>query len=831
MSDSLPILDLLPEILAALARRPQLILEAPPGAGKTTGLPPALLAAPWAKTGRILVLEPRRLAARAAAERMARQRGEAIGETIGYSLRLERRIGPKTRIECVTTGLFLRRLQADPALPGIAALLFDEFHERSLDADLALALALESQAVLRPDLRLIVMSATLEGIGLDRLLPEAERIASAGRSWPVQVQHLGEDPRSSLEDRLMAAIRLAFRDSPQGDILVFLPGQREIRRLEGRIARDLGADIAYYPLHGELDLDRQEAAIRPDPQGRRRIVLASAIAETSLTLQGIAIVIDSGLRRWARFDPVTGLTRLMTGRVALANADQRLGRAGREGPGIGYRLWSRESERGLPAHPPAEILTADLAGFALELALWGTRDPAGLRLLDPPPAAHLAEARELLSQLGALAKDGKANAHGRAMAAFGLHPRLAHMILTAKAQGWGAIACAIAALLSERDILPDRGQMPDADLRQRLEAFRGKAGASERMRRIRRQAEIWCRQIGLAWPESLEAVMAATGRVLALAYPDRIARSRGRDGKFRLANGRGAALDPLDPLAREEFLAIASLGDGEREARIFLAAPLTLAEIEEDFADLILPRDRVEWDRQSAGVTARREWRLGELALREKPLRAIDGAAQSAALIAGIRELGLGALPWSPAALALRARVAFLRSLGDPGGDWPDWSDSALLADLETWLGPYLAGKTRIAHLADLDLHAILKAGLTRAQMHRLDDLAPSHVALPSGSRLPIDYAAENGPVLAVRLQEMFGLGETPRIAAGRVPLLLHLLSPAGRPVQVTRDLGGFWKTSYRAVRADLRGRYPRHDWPDDPATAQPTRRAKPRAG
>jgi ATP-dependent helicase HrpB len=817
----LPIAPLLPEIRASLVTNPNLVLEAPPGAGKTTQVPLALLDTPWRKDGKIILLEPRRLAARGAAHRLAQHLGEAVGETVGYRVRLDRKIGPKTRIECVTTGLFLRQLQGDPSLAGVAAILFDEFHERSVDADLALAFALEAQASLRPDLRLVVMSATLDGAAIARLLPGAKRLTSEGRAYPVATHHLGDDGKTWIEKRMAGAIRAAFAET-KGDILAFLPGLAEIRRTERELGTLAGAVIL--PLHGDLPMAEQDRAIRADAQGRRKVVLSTSIAESSLTIAGIACVVDSGLRRVARFDPATGMTRLMTTKVSLANAEQRRGRAGRLGPGTCYRLWSANSERALTQQPVPEILEVDLAPLALELAAWGIEDVGGLALLDPPPAGALAQARELLRELGALDAANRITPHGKAMAELGMHPRLAHMLIAAKARGLGALACDIAAILSERDLIGDG--VRSADLGERLVLLEAGAGDRGVRERIKQSARDWRRQIDVVADEARPRQ--AAGSIVALAYPDRLAQQRGGRGQYRLASGRGAALNEGDPLAREEWLAVATLDAGATQAKIYLAAPITLAEIEEDFAELIETRESVSWNARLEAVEAKRERRLLGLVLEEKPLQKPDAEQARIAMLAGIRAMGLGALPFSDAAQNLRARVAFLRA-ALPDENWPDWSEATLLASLEDWLGPHLDGVMRRAHLAKLDLHAALIDALDWKQRQALDKLAPTHLEVPSGSRVPLDYSDPARPVLAVRLQEMFGATETPRVAGGRVAILLHLLSPARRPVQVTQDLGSFWRGSYKAVKADLKGQYPKHYWPDDPLVAEPTARAKPR--
>jgi ATP-dependent helicase HrpB len=824
IASDLPIEPLIPDILGALTSAPNLVLEAPPGAGKTTRVPLALLDAAWAKSGKIIVLEPRRLAARGAAARMAAMLGEAVGETVGYRVRLDRKVGPRTRIETVTTGLFLRQLQGDPALPGVAAILFDEFHERTIEGDMALAFALEAQVGLREDLRLAVMSATLDGESVAQRIPGARRLRSEGRAHPVETYHLGDDANARLEDRMASAIRRALAEQ-SGDILAFLPGTAEIRRTGERLS---GEDVVL-PLYGDLPLPEQDRAIRRDPQGRRKVILATAIAETSLTIDGVRVVVDSGLRRSPRFDPASGMSRLVTVKASLAAAAQRRGRAGRTEPGVCYRLWSAASERALPAFDPPEIEAADLAPLALELAVWGIADPAALMLMTPPPAAALAQARALLRQLEAIDAANLATAHGRRMAELGVHPRLAHMMVRAEEWGLGDLACDIAALLSERDLLKSRDS--DADLRHRVQLLRGDSNdpALDRTQRarVRQSAQDWRRQLGVK--KEAQSSVAQCGQVLAMAYPDRLAQRRGAAGQFRLSNGRGAMLPPHDPLAGEDFLAVGSLDGDAREARVFLAAPITLAEIEEEFAGAIGSADVLAWNARAEQVDAKRERRLWSLVLEEKPLRNPQPGQVASAMIEGIRAIGLEALPWNDNARTLQARVAFLRRVGDARHDWPDLGDAALFSSLEDWLGPQLSGMTRRAHLADLDLMQALLSRLDWKQRQALDELAPTHLTVPSGSRIPVDYRSGEAPVLAVRLQEMFGATDTPTVAGGKVPVLLHLLSPARRPVQVTRDLKGFWTSSYRAVKAEMKGQYPKHHWPDDPLQAAPTARAKPR--
>jgi ATP-dependent helicase HrpB len=816
---TLPIDAVLPDIRAALARAPNLVLQAAPGAGKTTRVPIALLGADWLGGRKIVVLEPRQLAARAAARFMAASRGEAVGDTVGYRVRLDSKVSAKTRIELVTDGLFLRRLQADPGLDGIGAVLFDEVHERSLEVDLALALCLEAQSALRPDLRLIAMSATLEGAALARLM-KAETIASEGRAFPVETRWLGRpEPRTFIEDAVAAAIRHALGES-DGDVLVFLPGAAEIRRTAQRLEeRALPPDTRIAPLYGDLDLAAQDAAIRPSPKGQRKIVLATSIAETSVTIEGVRVVIDSGLARVPRFEPASGMTRLETVRVSQAAAEQRKGRAGRVAPGLCYRLWSEAEHKSLPQYPTPEIREADLAPLALELAVWGARDADALAWLDQPPAQALAQARELLERLGALDAAGAVTAHGRAMAGFGAHPRLAHMMLAGKAMGAGALASDLAALIAERD--PAR-QLKSIDIRLRLGMLRERSAE-----RIRRVAEMWRRQLKAGEGRGDDA---AAGRLLALAYPDRVAQRRGDAlGSFRLANGRGAWCDEGDPLAASPFLAVADLDGDKQDARIFRAAPLARADLDALFPERIRTEERVEWDAREQAAKARRRTTLDALVLAEAPLAAPDPAAVAAAVLDGVRALGLAALPWSGEAETLRARMALLHRLEGADAGWPDVSGAALAAALADWLGPFLTGVTRRADFARIPLARALEAMLDWKLKQRLEREAPAEIAVPSGRRARIDYVSGTEPILAVRIQEMFGATATPAIASGRVPLLLHLLSPAQRPIQVTRDLVSFWRRGYPEARGDLRGRYPKHYWPDDPFTAQPTSRVRPR--
>lgn len=824
MMPSLPIDSVLPALFDSLATRTNAVLQAPPGAGKTTRVPLALLDRDWLASRKIIVLEPRRLAARTAANRMAATLGEEVGQTVGYRVRMDSRVSARTRIEVVTQGVFLRQLQSDAALDGVGAVLFDEIHERSLEGDLALALCIQSQALLRNDLRLLAMSATLDGEPLAALMGGAPLITSEGRTFPVETRWAEPPPGARIEDWTARVIRRTLAEE-FGSILVFLPGGAEIRRVERLLTEGgLPRDVQVVPLHGDLSLEAQDAAIRP-AQGGRKVVLSTSIAETSLTIEGIRIVIDAGLARLGEFDPRTGMGRLVTMRVSRAAAEQRRGRAGRLGPGICVRLWSEASDRALQPFAPPEILRADLASLALDLAEWGVRDPADLAWLDPPPEAPLQQARTLLVQLGALGPDGCITRHGRAMAELGLHPRLAHMVLAGRARGHGRLACRLAALLDERDFI--RGPARDADLRRRLELLsKGLDGSPgiERgaLHRIRDSAMQLERQL----KDPADKVdIESTGAVLALAYPDRIAQRRaGQIGQFRLANGRGAVLDPADPLAAAEFLAVADLDGQGRDARIFLAAPIDRAELEAEFADQIKAEDVLAWDGREEAVLARRRRLLFGLILADEALTSPPQQMIVPVMIEGIRQMGLSTLPWSKELETWRQRVAFLRRFD--AVRWPDVSDDVLLATLNEWLAPWLAGVTRRSHLLKIDLDAAVRGLVDWQRGQELDRLAPTHLQVPSGSRIPIDYSGEE-PVLAVRLQEMFGLVETPRVVDGRVPVLLHLLSPAHRPVQVTRDLASFWTNGYRDVKKDLAGRYPKHYWPDDPLVAEPTARAK----
>ncbi len=804
------------------------MLQAPPGAGKTTRVPPALLESAWLAGRKIVMLEPRRVAARAAAQYMARSRGEEAGGTVGYRTRLDTRIGPRTRIEVVTEGILTRMLSSDPGLEEYGLVIFDEFHERSLHADFGLALALETRAILRPDLRLLVMSATLEGQRVSRLLGDAPVVASVGRSFPIEIRYAPKATDGRIEARVARAIGDALaRD--EGDVLVFLPGAGEIRRVEEQLA---GSSAVVVPLHGNLTPEQQDRALRHDDRNRRKVILATSIAETSLTIDGVRVVVDSGLSRVARFSARTGMTRLETVRVSRASADQRAGRAGRQAPGVCYRLWSEPEQAGLVPHHDPEILDADLAPLALTLAATGM-EAGSMRWLDPPPSAHLGQAAQLLQDLDAVNAEGRITTHGHELAALGLHPRLGHMIVGARRLDAVALAADLAALVEERDILRAEGGPADPDIRLRLDLLarrsippfaHGARVARESVERIRTHARALRRQLGA---RERAGNSNDAGLLLALAFPDRIAQRRAGTARFLLRNGRGAALALPHALADADFIVATDLDDRGAEGRIFLAAPVTREEIEQHLASLIVVRDEVSWNTDSARVEARRTRRLGAIVLDETPLRDPDPVAVAHAFALGLGRAGFAAIPWSDAFLRLRERLAFLCYVD--AAAWPDVSHAALLGRLEEWLAPHAARLRGLADLATIDFAALLLAGLTWQQRQALDTEAPTHIEVPSGSRLPVDYADPESPVLAVRLQEMFGLADTPRIARGRVPLTLHLLSPAHRPVQVTRDLGGFWRSSYHDVRKDLRGRYPKHVWPENPLSESPTRRTKPR--
>jgi ATP-dependent helicase HrpB len=868
----LPIDAVLDQLAVALAGGNAAVLVAPPGAGKTTRVPLALLDAPWAANRKIIMLEPRRIAARASAERMAKTLGERVGETVGYRVRFGSKVSRATRIEVVTEGIFSRQILDDPELSGVAAVLFDEFHERSLDADLGLALARDAQVGLREDLRILVMSATLDGARVAKLLGDAPVISSEGRAFPVETRYLGRKADAPLERQMADAIAMALRADP-GSVLAFLPGAAEIRRTQnflGERVNDAGIEIV--PLFGALDAAVQDRAIAPPPKGQRKVVLATSIAETSLTIEGVRIVVDSGVARVPRYEPDIGLTRLETVRASRAAVDQRRGRAGRTEPGVCYRLWDEPQTASLAAYTQPEILSADLSSLVLDLAQWGVSDPSSLAFLDAPPAPALKEARSLLRELGALDGDGRITAEGNSLRALALPPRLARMIVDSHRLGAGEQAAEIAAILTERGL---GGDSVDLDIR--LDQFH--RDRSPRASSARSLAQRWASQVAdkeasppapsplagegrgggspstapvVATPtpdpspqggggqrgslrnnkehSAREAGELTTGLMLAFAFPDRVARNRG-NGSFVLANGRGAAVDRTSALARAPYIAVAELTGTAAQGRILLAAPIEPANIEQHFADQIEVADEISFDRDAMALRARRKRTLHAITLSETPM-ALSPSAETARVLAdGLVSSGLDELPWSKLLKQWRDRVMFLRAAeaGATTNPWPDLSDDALAAQREAWLTPALYDKTSLKAFSEGDLSDALMSLLPWDLRARLEREAPTHFEAPTGTMLAIDYEAEQGPTIAVRLQELFGMNTHPSVAKGAVPLVLELLSPAHRPVQVTRDLPGFWRGSYAAVRSDLRGRYPRHPWPEDPASAMPTRRVKPR--
>ena len=880
VKSGLPIDAVVPSLLEALEASPSAVLQAPPGAGKSTVVPLVLLEAGWARGKRIMMLEPRRLAARAVAQRMAQTLGQSVGRTVGYRMRMDTRVSRETRIEVVTEGVLTRMLQHDPALEDFAAVIFDEFHERSLQADLGLALTLDARENLSSDLRILVMSATLDGEAVAKMLgggPGTSRpapiVSAEGRLFPVESRYAGKGmpllpgvatraPSGAVEtpEKLVTQlIHRALREEP-GDILVFLPGAREIRRVQSLLqSGDLAGSVRVWPLFGELTAEEQDAALLPAPSGVRKVVLATNIAETSLTIEGVRVVVDSGLVRRSVFDASTGMGRLETQRISRASADQRQGRAGRLGPGVAYRAWSEGSQRSLAPFSPAEIADADLVPLALELARWGARDAGRLRWLDLPPAATLASARDLLAHLGALDANGRITRHGREMGDLGVHPRLSHMLLRAREMGCLPLAADLAALLSDRDVLRGSSGSRDADVTTRIELLRGTSDVAQidryALHRARSAARDLVRQLGAprgdsppdtprgktaqadarghasaAAPARNRREVDYAGILLAFAYPDRIGRRRaGSHGAYTLANGRGAHFEEAQALAKHELIVAVDLDDTDRDARILLAAPIGRDDLEEYVPERLQRSESIEWNSREQAVIARRVVKLDEIVLEEKPLPSVPADAARAAMLQGVRELGIAVLPWTRDARDLQARIEFARryarqpaDVGDP--PWPEVSDAALAQSLDGWLAPWLDGVTRRDHLARLSIVDIFRGLLSWEQQRDLDRLAPSHLQVPSGSNIRVDYLDESAPVVSVRLQEVFGLQETPRIGNGQVPVTFKLLSPAQRPVQVTRDLAGFWRGSYADVRKDMRGRYPKHYWPENPLEAQATR-------
>lgn len=816
----LPIHDVLPDLTSAFKKSANVVLIAPPGAGKTTGVPLALLDEPWV-AGRILMLEPRRVAARAAAERMASVLGERVGATVGYSIRHESAISRGTRIEVITEGILTRRLQRDPSLEGISAVIFDEYHERSIHADLGLALSLDMQAALREDLRLLVMSATLDGEKVAQILGNAPTIRSEGRAFPVETKWLDapwktpNERRGGFERAIASCLTRALAEE-EGDVLVFLPGVGEIERVQKLVD---GTEIDLRPIHGSLPFDKQRAALSPAKNGRRRVVLATAIAETSLTIEGVRIVIDGGLARHALFDAGAGMSRLITRRVSRASADQRRGRAGRTEPGTCYRLWTKGEEGGFAASDPPEIAEADLAPLALDLAVWGIEEPSQLQWLDAPPPTAFAQAQDLLQELGALDNVGKATAHGKVLAEMPLHPRLAHLLVKGQEAGSGWRAADLAALLEERD--PLHGGM--ADLTLRLDAIANGAQNADRaaLARIRSSAK----RLRTGGKDHADL---SVGELAAYAYPDRVAKRRKGDApRYIMAGGKGAVFhDNADPLAGEPFLVIPHLDGNTKEAKVRLAAPISRDAIEVQFADKIIPSQTCGWNSRTRTVDARIQSRLGAVILDDKPWKLADEESIAWAATEGVRDLGLGCLPWAGAPERYRDRIRWARDFGQ--ADLPDWSDEKLMANLDAWLTPHLGRVRKETDFGSLDLATILKNSLTWEQQQLVRQMAPGSLMTPAGTKAKIDYAQDT-PTLEVRIQEMFGETRHPSICEGRVPLLIRFLSPARRPVQVTNDLPGFWQRSYAEVRKDLRGRYPRHPWPEDPTHATPTNRVKPR--
>ncbi len=833
----LPVEDVLPELLAVLAAQRNAVLVAPPGAGKSTVVPLALLGAAWAKGQKILLLEPRRLAARAVASRMAQSLGERVGETVGYRMRLDTRVGPRTRLEVVTEGILTRMLQQDAALEGVAAVLFDEFHERSLHADLGLALCREAQESLGLPLRLLVMSATIDAAAVASRLGNAPVVEAAGRMFPVSVQYLGRALPVLPEQRnfspreiepLAAQVQRVLAET-EGDVLMFLPGSPEIHRLRGLLENTRSAGLDIHALYGELDIEAQQQVLQPAAAGRRKLILATNIAETSLTIEGVTVVIDMGLARRSLFDPGTGMERLVTARISQASAVQRAGRAGRTAPGKAFRLWGESSQATLAAQTPPEILTSDLAPLALELAQWGARDVSQMQWMDPPPAAALAQARDLLQRLEAIDAAGAITPTGRAMLDTGLHPRLAHMLVRARGTPEQGLAARLAALLSERDLL--RGAR-DPDMRTRLELLRGEVrsvdpGALARVREL-------AKRLGSAGSRDANDD-ASAGAVLAWAYPDRVAQLRAGSGgsagqRYLLANGRGAQLDQASTLTSAQFLVALDLDDAAgAEARIRLGAPLTREQLEAALQNQITERVETDTDPRSGALRARRVRRLDALVIEERRVElAPEDAAQ--ALLAQLRRQGLDALPWGEAGARLRARLQFVTAHSAGAKvDWPPGDEATLLAELEQWLGPWLQGINRLEQLGGAKLTEALLSRYTHAQRKLLDEFAPTQLTVPTGTRVTVDYEDDNAPCIEVRMQEVFGLADTPRIAGGRVAVTLKLLSPARRPMQITRDLAGFWRGSYAEVRKDMRGRYPRHYWPENPLEAEPVRGLRPR--
>ncbi|CAM4382003.1 ATP-dependent helicase HrpB [Paenibacillus tarimensis] len=841
LQSDLPVDAVLPELTSALARTSNAVLVAPPGAGKTTRVPLALLHQPWMSGKKILMLEPRRMAARSAAHYMASSLGEKVGGTVGYRVRMDSRTSVHTRIEVITEGILTRMLQSDPAIEEAGIVIFDEFHERSLQADLGLALCLEAQRVLREDLRLLVMSATIEAEPVARLMGGAPVIISEGKRFPVETRYYPrQGTAEQLEQHTVRVIEHALAHEA-GDILVFLPGEGEIRRVQGLLSSRGLPDTEVLPLYGALPQEAQEKALARAAAGRRKVVLSTSIAETSLTVEGVRVVIDAGLMRVPRFSPRTGMSRLETVQVSAASAEQRRGRAGRLGPGVCYRLWTEEQHQHLEPSGKPELMETDLASLMLELAAWGTPDPAQLSFLNQPPAGAVNQAGELLKLLGAVDQGGLLTIHGRLMAEQPLHPRLSHMVLRAKEhdEQLGVLACDLAVLLADRDVLRwKQKDSAEADIVLRLQVlraagqgnegiFRGGLADLKAASRLVQEAARLKQSVGLPQALSDGSLDHMSGVLMAFAYPDRVAvpRRSGIEG-YQLSGGRGAVMRPVQPLSAAPMLAVAEIDDTGSAGRIRLAAWLEPEQLERYFAESINETRSVFWDSQTGTVRARLYRIFGSIILQEKTLARPEPHEVAAALMEAVRTEGLDILPWTKTAKAYRQRLAFLHHVD---ASWPDVSDEALLERLDEWLLPFLDGLGSRLDLQRLQVQQALEALLPWDKRQRLNEGAPTHCTVPSGSRIPIDYSEPASPVVSVRLQELFGLHTTPVIGFGRVPVTIHLLSPASRPVQVTRDLASFWRNTYHEVKKDLKGRYPKHYWPDDPMTAVPTSRARPK--
>lgn len=811
----LPVAGILPQLIDLLDRQGVAVVVAPPGAGKTTAVAPALLDCAWAKGQRILLLSPRRLAARAAAERMAALRGESVGQTIGYRTRMDSRVGPNTRIEVLTEGIFTRMIQDDPELTGVAAVLFDEVHERNLEGDLGLALALDVRGSLRPDLRIVAMSATLDGARYGALLG-AEVVESQGRMFEVAQRYLGRDPRERIEDAVARAVHQALTEE-SGSILVFLPGAAEIERTADRLV--VPADTQLHLLYGALEASAQRAAIAPAPPGQRKVVLATSIAETSLTIDGVRVVIDSGLARRARFDRATGLTQLVTERAAQSAVTQRAGRAGRTAPGVVWRLWEKAATAGLPRFDPPEMLESDLTGLTLDLACWGVADPASLQWLDAPPPGNIAQSRARLREIAAIDADARPTPHGRRLARLPLPPRLAHMLVMAAPYGLALCAAQAALLLTERGL---GGRDADLDIRRQ----HWQRDRSPRAQAANNMARRWAALVeAVAVGPSEAARQDALGLVLALGHPDRIALARqGDQPVFLMVNGRAVVLDRDCGLARQQWLVVGDASGSADGARIVSAAAIARSTIDRFFADKIETRTRLEFDDALGAVVAEHVDTLGSIQLARRPAQSSDPEALADILLATVQRRGLIILPWGEPGMALRHRLAFT---AEQGADFPDFSDAGLLTSADQWLRPQLVGKRRFDHLLPEILVQALIGLLDWPQRQWLDRIAPARLLTPAGSSHAIDYAAAGGPAVDVRVQALFGLTTHPCVGDGRVALVLRLLSPAQRPIQNTRDLPGFWRGSWAAVKSEMKGRYPRHPWPDDPAAAPPTLRTK----